>query len=123
MFTSFSRLKLLELRFLYSVCKIQRPDCLCFIHKLNEYIDKLNENVYNIDCGGAMMTASEQIKVLCVRSGISLAELARRLNVSPQSLSGKIKRDSFTINDLENVADAVGVKFEHNFVLENGDRI
>lgn len=94
-----------------------------FIHKLNEYIDKLNENVYNIGCGGAMMTASEQIKVLCVRSGISLAELARRLNVSPQSLSGKIKRDSFTINDLENVADAVGVKFEHNFVLENGDRI
>ena len=53
----------------------------------------------------------------------SLAELARRLNVSPQSLSGKIKRDSFTINDLENVADAVGVKFEHNFVLENGDII
>lgn len=97
--------------------------CGFSIHKLNEYIDKLNENVYNINCGGAMMTASEQIKVLCVRSGISLAELARRLNVSPQSLSGKIKRDSFTINDLENVADAVGVKFEHNFVLENGDRI
>ncbi len=37
------------------------------------------------------MTTSEQIKVLCVRSGISLAELARRLNISPQSLSGKIK--------------------------------
>lgn len=69
------------------------------------------------------MTASEQIKVLCVRLGISLAELARRLNVSPQSLSGKIKRDSFTINDLENVADAVGVKFEHNFVLGNGEKI
>ena len=55
------------------------------------------------------MTTSEQIKVLCVRSGISLAELARRLNISPQSLSGKIKRDSFTINDLENIADVVGV--------------
>ena len=67
------------------------------------------------------MTTSEQIKVLCVRSGISLAELARRLNISPQSLSGKIKRDSFTINDLENIADAV--KFECNFVLDNGDRI
>lgn len=69
------------------------------------------------------MTASEQIKVLCVRSGISLAELARRLNISPQSLSGKIRRNSFTINDLENIADAVGVKFEHNFVLTNGDKI
>ena len=56
------------------------------------------------------MTTSEQIKVLCVRSGISLAELARRLNISPQSLS-------------ENIADAVGVKFECNFVLDNGDRL
>lgn len=70
-----------------------------------------------------MMTASEQIRVLCVRSEISLAELARRLNIYPQSLSGKIKRDSFTINDLENIADAVGVKFEYNFVLPNGDKI
>lgn len=69
------------------------------------------------------MTSSEQIKVLCVRSGISLAELARRLNISPQSLSGKIKRDSFTVNNLENIADAVGVKFECNFVLDNGDRV
>ncbi|MBQ9624569.1 MAG: helix-turn-helix transcriptional regulator [Clostridia bacterium] len=69
------------------------------------------------------MTTSEQIKVLCVRSGISLAELARRLNISPQSLSGKFKRNSFTINDLENVADAVGAKFEHCFVLENGEKI
>lgn len=69
------------------------------------------------------MTASEQIRVLCVRSEISLAELARRLNIYPQSLSGKIKRDSFTINDLENIADAVGVKFEYNFVLPNGDKI
>lgn len=69
------------------------------------------------------MTVSEQIKVLCVRSGISMAELARRLNLSPQSLNGKIKRDSFTINDLKKIADATGVKFEHNFVLNNGDKI
>lgn len=69
------------------------------------------------------MTTSEQIKVLCVRSGISLAELARRLNISPQSLSGKIKRDSFTINDLKDIADAVGVRFECNFVLYNGEKI
>lgn len=69
------------------------------------------------------MTASEQIKVLCVRSGISLAELARRLNISPQSLSGKLKRDTFTINDLEIIADAVGVDFEYSFVLNDGERL
>ena len=30
------------------------------------------------------MTISEQIKVLCVRQKISLAELARRLGTTPQ---------------------------------------
>jgi len=91
--------------------------------KLNEYIDKLNDNIYTVISGGISMTTSEQIKVLCARLGISLAELARRLNISPQSLSGKMKRGSFTINDLENIADVVGVKFEHKFVLDNGDKI
>ena len=46
------------------------------------------------------MSISEQIKVLCVRSNISLAELARRIGISPQSLSGKMKRESFTIAEL-----------------------
>lgn len=69
------------------------------------------------------MTISEQIKILCVRCNISNAELARRLNVSPQAFSGKMKRESFTISDLEKIADAVGVEFRHEFVLDNGDKI
>lgn len=69
------------------------------------------------------MNISEQIKVLCVRSNISTAELARRLGISPQSLSGKMKRQSFSVSDLEAVAEAVGAKFERNFVLQNGERI
>ena len=50
------------------------------------------------------MTISEQIKVLCVRSDISVAELARRIGTSPQNLSGKMKRESFTIAELEDIA-------------------
>lgn len=69
------------------------------------------------------MTISEKIKVLCVRSGISMAELSRRLNTSPQSFSGKLKRESFSISELEAIADAVGVEFEHNFLLKNGEKI
>ena len=46
------------------------------------------------------MTISEQIKVLCVRSNISMAELARRLGKSPQALNAKLKRESFTIEEL-----------------------
>ena len=69
------------------------------------------------------MTISEQIKVLCVRCGISEAELARRLGKSPQSFNAKMKRESFTVADLEAVADAVGVLFTRDFILENGEKI
>lgn len=69
------------------------------------------------------MTIAEQIKVLCVRKNISLAELARLTGQSPQNLNSKLKRESFTVSDLEKIADAVGAEYEHSFVLENGERI
>ena len=69
------------------------------------------------------MSISEQIKVLCVRSNISLAELARRIGISPQSLSGKMKRESFTVEELNIIADAVGASFVRKFVLFNGEQI
>ena len=70
-----------------------------------------------------IMSISEQIKVLCVRSNISLAELARRIGTSPQSLSGKMKRESFTIAELNTIAEAVGASFVRKFVLYNGEQI
>lgn len=69
------------------------------------------------------MTISEQIKVLCVRCQVSEAELARRLGKSPQSLNSKMKRGSFTVAELESVAEALGVEFERNFILGNGEKI
>lgn len=69
------------------------------------------------------MTISEQIKVLCVRSNISVAELARRLGKSPQSLNTKLKRESFTISELEQIAAMVEAKFERNFILTNGEKV
>ncbi len=69
------------------------------------------------------MTISEQIKILCVRCNMSEAELARRLGKSPQSFNAKMKRESFTITDLNEIADAVGVEFKRNFILTNGEEI
>lgn len=69
------------------------------------------------------MTISEQIKVLCVRSDISVAELARRIGTTPQNFSGKMKRESFTIAELEDIAGAVNSSFERKFVLKNGEKI
>lgn len=69
------------------------------------------------------MTISKQIKVLCIRCNISEAELARRLGKSPQSLNSKMKRESFTVTDLEAVADALGITFQRKFILANGEEI
>ena len=69
------------------------------------------------------MNLSEQIKVLCVRTNISVSELARRVGTSPQNFNAKLKRETFTISDLEDIAKAVDCTFERNFVLVNGDKI
>ena len=69
------------------------------------------------------MTISEQIKVLCVRSDISVAELARRIGTTPQNFNGKMKRESFTVEDLEKIADVLGVGFNREFILANGDKV
>lgn len=71
----------------------------------------------------SIMTISEQIKVQCVRSNISMAELARRLGKSPQALNAKLKRGSFTIEELEIIAEAVDAKFLRSFELSSGDKI
>lgn len=67
------------------------------------------------------MTISEQIKVLCVRSNISVSELARRMGMSPQNLNAKLKRETFTVYDLEQIAKATGTTFERKFVLKDGE--
>ena len=69
------------------------------------------------------MTISEQIKILCIRCNMSEAELARRLGKSPQSFNAKMKRESFTIDDLNEIADVVGVEFKRSFILTNGEEI
>ena len=54
---------------------------------------------------------------------MSEAELARRLGKSPQSFNSKLKRESFTIKDLEEIAEATGTSFKRNYILPNGEEI
>ena len=67
------------------------------------------------------MNTSEQI--LCVRSGVSLSELARRINQTPQNFSVKLKRNTVTQDELNQIANVLNVKYEQYFVLANGDQV
>ena len=73
--------------------------------------------------GSGKMTTSEQIRVLCVRTGVSLSELARRINQSPQNFNAKLKRNTITQDELNRIADALGVTYEQYFVLANGEHV
>lgn len=69
------------------------------------------------------MTTSEQIRVLCVRTGVSLSELARRINMTPQNFTAKLKRNTIAQDELNRIAAALGVTYEQYFVLSNGEFI
>lgn len=69
------------------------------------------------------MTTSEQIRVLCVRSGVSLSELARRINQTPQNFNAKLKRNTITQDEMNQIAKVLGAKYEQYFVLANGDQV
>lgn len=69
------------------------------------------------------MPANELFAVLAFRLGISVSEIARRNGKSPQAFFQKIKRDGFTAQELSDIADSVGCKYESAFILPNGDRI
>lgn len=69
------------------------------------------------------MRIDEQLKILCVKSDMSLAELARRLNKTPQAFNQKMKRGNFTIEELMDIALVSGCELKCEFVYPNGDKI
>lgn len=69
------------------------------------------------------MTTSEQIRVLCVRTGISLSELARRIDQTPQNFNAKLKRNTVTQEELNQIAKVLGATYEQYFLLPNGEQI
>ena len=63
------------------------------------------------------MAMAEKIRILLVKCGnISEAELARRMEMSPQNLHNKMKRDNFTETDMREIAEALGLELRIEFV-------
>ena len=66
------------------------------------------------------MALAEKIRILLVKRGnISEAELARRMEISPQNLHNKMKRDNFTENDLAEIAKALDCTLSVNFTMND----
>jgi len=63
------------------------------------------------------MKMSERIRIMLVKkNNMSEAELARRMDMSPQNFNKKMKRDNFTMCDLEKIAKALECKINISFI-------
>lgn len=69
------------------------------------------------------MSVEEQIKILCVKKNISVSELARLNNVSPQNFNQKLKRNTLTVDDLKAIATSLDCVYQTSFTLPDGDKV
>ena len=66
------------------------------------------------------MTTLELIKALCKDQNVSIAELARRIGQSRQNLTKKLQRETLTLEEIKQIANALGARFEQSFTLSDG---
>lgn len=69
------------------------------------------------------MTTSDMIRELCEKMNISISELARRIGQSPQNFNKKLQRGTVSVEEMIIIADVLGVTFEQNFIIEDGNYI
>jgi len=62
------------------------------------------------------LTVSEKIRLLCKREEITLSELSKRTNQTIQNLINKLRKDNFTIHQLEDISNALGYELKIDFV-------
>lgn len=69
------------------------------------------------------MTAKQVIEMKLAYMGISNSELARRLEWSPQLLNKRLNTGKFTVEEWEQIAEALECKARITFVLPDGTEI
>lgn len=68
------------------------------------------------------MNTSDLIRKLSEKQNVSISELSRRIGQSRQNLYKKLLRDTLTLDEIKQISDALGVKFEQSFTLPSGER-
>ncbi len=69
------------------------------------------------------MRIDEQLKILSIKTNMTFAEIAEKIDKSPQAFSQKMKRGNYTLDELEEIARATGAKASCFFELPNGEII
>lgn len=69
------------------------------------------------------MSMAKKIKMLLIEKEMNISELADKIGTSQPNLSNKLKRDNFNEKELIDIANALDVVYEANFVLKDGRKI
>ena len=65
----------------------------------------------------------EKVRILLRRKKITIAALADMVGSSRQNLTNKLNRDNFTEKELQEIAEALGCRFEGFFIFEDEEKI
>ena len=69
------------------------------------------------------MDIKQKITILAAYKGVTQAEVAKMIGMTPQNLNQKIKRETLSAEELEKIAEALGAKYTVAFELPNGTKI
>lgn len=69
------------------------------------------------------LSTAEKIRIAISRQGMTVTKLADATGQTRQNLSNKLSRDNFTVNELQEIADALGVEFVCGFRFPDGQEI
>lgn len=69
------------------------------------------------------MTMEQKISMALAYKGISQAALAREIGTTPSNFNQKLKRGTFSIEEMEKIAVALGAKYFFGFEFEDGTKV
>jgi len=70
------------------------------------------------------LSVSEKIKIILGRRNMSIADLARALDTSPQNLTNKFRRNNLSEKEMQDIATALNCSFDTSFTMnDTGEKI
>ena len=69
------------------------------------------------------MTMEQKINMALAYKGMSQAALARAMETTPSNFNQKLKRGTFTVEEMEKIAAALGAEYFFGFKFEDGTQV
>lgn len=85
--------------------------------------------IHSISCiayrigGVTKITLKQKIESAYTMAGMTQTEFAKRMGMSQQTFSSRLKVGKFTQEELEKMASIVGAEWKSGFYFHNGNRI